>query len=567
MAVKLGDAVVYLIGDRKGLDKVLKKTEKDTKAWARKLGQNVAKFVGKAIKMGAVGAAGAIAGLTVGVTKLALESAKIDQTRQTFDQLARSIGSDAVEALNKLREATRGMVSDADLMQAGNKFMAMGLASTADEAAKLAEIATQLGTAMGEDATTSMENFALMLANQSIPRLDSFGISSGKVRERIEELMESTEGMTREQAFMQAVMEQAEVTMKKVGEQGDTTAAQMARMHASTANLKDMIGQAFLPILTLVLGALNNLATKYGPTVITWAQTAATWLGEHLPAAMEKIRVYWQYVLKPPLEAAWKFVKKNYIPILASLATIILATVVPAFVAWATTAATTAAATIAALAPVVLPIIAIGAAVGALVWLWKNYWDDIRQSFIEKWNEIRYKFIDMKQWITITLPNAVQEFVNKWKERLDDMKNALKEKIDDAIQALKDKLQFFYKLGQNIIDSIRGGIIKRAKALIDKVRGVVNDAIQAAKNLLGISSPSKVFTAMGENMVAGMAEGIKRMARLPALEIAGVVGNAVGSANNIVNNYYTYHLTANYRNLETESSLRDTVRLLQMATG
>ena len=45
---------------------------------------------------------------------------------------------------------------------------------------------------MGNGATESMENFALMLANQSILRLDSFGISSGKVTARIEELMSAT---------------------------------------------------------------------------------------------------------------------------------------------------------------------------------------------------------------------------------------------------------------------------------------------------------------------------------------------------------------------------------------
>jgi len=125
----------------------------------------------------------------------------VEGTQRTFANLVESIGGDVPQAMDQLREATRGMVADDDLMAAANKFVAMGLAENTEEAAKLSEMATQLGMAMGNDATASMENFALMLANQSILRLDSFGISSAKVRERIEELTGATEtyGMTQPQ--------------------------------------------------------------------------------------------------------------------------------------------------------------------------------------------------------------------------------------------------------------------------------------------------------------------------------------------------------------------------------
>ncbi|RLC72470.1 MAG: hypothetical protein DRI81_16350, partial [Chloroflexi bacterium] len=103
------------------------------------------------------------------------EAPRLEGVRRTFNTLAADIGENADAMMSAMREATRGMVSDADLMQASNKLVAMGLASSSSEAAELAEVATQLGVAMGEDAVGSLENFALMLANQSIPRLDSFG--------------------------------------------------------------------------------------------------------------------------------------------------------------------------------------------------------------------------------------------------------------------------------------------------------------------------------------------------------------------------------------------------------
>ena len=236
--------------------------------------------LGVGLGMGLAAIPGMAMGAARAIGDFVGEAADVEAVANTFGKLAESIGTTSDELLGGLRQATRGMVADADLMQASNKFVAMGIASTADEAAQMAEVATQLGMAMGEDATASMENFALMMANQSIPRLDSFGISSGKVRERIDELMESTEGMTREQAFNIAVMEEAGVAMAKVGEQGEGTAAGMARAKAGFENAKLAIGQAFLPILSKATEAIAGLVEKYGPMLAEGAAQVGEWISQ-----------------------------------------------------------------------------------------------------------------------------------------------------------------------------------------------------------------------------------------------------------------------------------------------
>jgi len=218
-------------------------------------------------KMAAVGTA-AFAGIAYGTKQVVTAAAESQRASVTFDALNKSIGSVSSDSLEKLRASTRGMVADTDLMLAGNKFMAMGLATTQDEMSKLAQISTKLGTAMGNGATESMENFALMMANQSILRLDSFGISSGKVRERIEELMTSTEGMTREMAFNAAVMEQAEATMKKLGEPALTMADRMDIMKAKTENLKTSLGEALIPAIERLVNAVTPIIEKF----TLWAQ-------------------------------------------------------------------------------------------------------------------------------------------------------------------------------------------------------------------------------------------------------------------------------------------------------
>lgn len=270
MSIKLGDAIVYIGGDRGPLKKDLGAAEKDTRAWTVALGTAVGNLMGGVITKGAQLAGKAVVDLGRSLVDMTMDAASVEGVRNTFARLAESVGGDAVRALEDLRAATRGMVADSDLLSAGNKFLAMGLASTTEEAAQLAEMATQLGMAMGGDATSSMENFALLLANQSLPRLDSFGISSGKVRVRIEELMASTQGLTREQAFLQATMEEARKTMAKVGEQGDTAQGAMARIKATVENLRLEMGEQLLPIAAKVLGWIASLVQTYGPMVAEW---------------------------------------------------------------------------------------------------------------------------------------------------------------------------------------------------------------------------------------------------------------------------------------------------------
>lgn len=173
------------------------------------------------------------------------EGAKIQAAQATFENLAASIDTTATALNTQLRQATGGMVSDADLMVAANRFVAMGLANTQQEAGELANIATQLGVAFRGDAVTGMEELALMLANQSIPRLDSFGVSAGQVRSRIKELMEANQGMSRETAFMTAFMEQAEVTMNKIGDASETVAGQLSVAEANAKNFSDAFKATF----------------------------------------------------------------------------------------------------------------------------------------------------------------------------------------------------------------------------------------------------------------------------------------------------------------------------------
>ena len=224
---------------------------------------------------------GIVSGVQKAVTAipdLAMRGAEIGAVQNTFDNLTKSIGTTSDAMIGDLRVAARGMVSDTELMRASNKFMMMGLADTSEEAAELTEMATQLGSAVGMDATTAMADFAAMLANQSIPRLDNFGISSGAVRARIEELTDANKDMTREQAFMTAVMEEGVKTMDRVGEQGETTAGRLSTLQSTFANIKDAIAEAASPFIDTFAPVIQDFVDQQGPEFFKWLEKIGGYL-------------------------------------------------------------------------------------------------------------------------------------------------------------------------------------------------------------------------------------------------------------------------------------------------
>lgn len=63
-------------------------------------------------------------------------------------------------------------------------------------------------------------------------------------------------------------------------------------------------------------------------------------------------------------------------------------------------------------------------------------------------------------------------------------------------------------IGSNIIQGMVNGVTGAADQLISAVKGAVDDAIGAAKNLLGIKSPSRVFRQIGRYTMQGAALGV-----------------------------------------------------------
>ena len=157
-----------------------------------------------------------------------------------------------------------------------------------------------------------------------------------------------------------------------------------------------------------------------------------------------------------------------------------------------------------------------------------------------------------------TLKNAI---ANAWT----GIQTAVQTGIDAVKAKLKEWIDGAAQFGKDLVAGIASGISSSAGKIADAAKNAAQSALDSAKNLLGISSPSKVMAKqVGLPIGQGLAAGI--MESIPAIRGAMSVslGSAQGQATQSIQNYY---LSATYQTAQSESSIRNDLRAMQLLSG
>jgi hypothetical protein len=254
-------------------------------------GESIKETVGMLGPAALAGPTAAIAALAAGMGVLAVGSFKAaEEARKVTSAFVNLSGGAQVAALNlqAMQNATRGLVSETEQMQIANRLLGMNIVQTADQLEEVVGISRRLGKEFaGLGAADAAQEFAIMIANMSKERLDSFGISSGAVKKRIKELKAETAGMTEEAAFFQATMEEGQKTLERLGPEITTSAEESARLAAEWANLKVVMGEA-----AEGTGIVKNLTATIADQLVilrNWSE-AGTDLATKQEALQIKIR-------------------------------------------------------------------------------------------------------------------------------------------------------------------------------------------------------------------------------------------------------------------------------------
>jgi phage-related protein len=178
---------------------------------------------------------------------------------------------------------------------------------------------------------------------------------------------------------------------------------------------------------------------------------------------------------------------------------------------------------------------------------WRAAWEGMKRLVSEIWDGIKAIVTNvlngLKAGLSIGL-DALRDIASAAWDKLkeltqrawDGLKEVISNTIEDikgAVSSIKDKIlsalsrakEWLVDTGRDLIQGLIDGIKSMAQHVIDTITGIVTGAIESAKKLLGIKSPSKVFFSIGIDVGEGLVRGLARV-RDTVSEAAAGVGEA-----------------------------------------
>ena len=160
---------------------------------------------------------------------------------------------------------------------------------------------------------------------------------------------------------------------------------------------------------------------------------------------------------------------------------------------------------------------------------WEGAWETIKTTFETVWTNIKTSLGKTIGLIREIIENVMKKISDWISEKLQEIKKWFTDRWNEILAFLRsiDLVQ----IGKDIIQGLVDGIISMAQAVIASVVGVVNDAIEAAKRLLGIKSPSRVTAReIGAPLIEGIIVGARDAAPDATKAIADIVRDIVEAA-------------------------------------
>lgn len=205
--------------------------------------------------------------------ELGVLGAQAERTEKTFLNVAGGSGQAAV-MLDALKEATLGTRSEVELMASATNILALGLADNAADLSNIVRNVEALGARFGGN----MQIFQLMMSNDSLMRIDSFGIGVEEATKRIEEYKAA--GMEAGEAFDTAILDLMTEKFEQLGGAMEDPITNIQRTQAAWQDLRAEAGKAieiggiseasakFTRWLADTLGRVNDLSDMYGEAAV-----------------------------------------------------------------------------------------------------------------------------------------------------------------------------------------------------------------------------------------------------------------------------------------------------------
>lgn len=194
---------------------------------------------------------------------------KLEWVVDYFDNLAERWWMDAIQLRNSLREASRWMITDVELMTSANKAMMLWVGWSVQQMSDLMKIAVVRWQEMGQTATKSFDDMVLWIWRLSPKILDNLWIIiklndayesyANKVWKSVDELTKAEQ----QQAVMEEVIKKSTAELEMWWNWHLTVADKMQVMKVKWQNALDTIGWAFFRWLEPVIDWINEILDEW----------------------------------------------------------------------------------------------------------------------------------------------------------------------------------------------------------------------------------------------------------------------------------------------------------------
>ena len=166
--------------------------------------------------------------------------------------------------------------------------------------------------------------------------------------------------------------------------------------------------------------------------------------------------------------------------------------------------------------------------------------------------------------LLVALINGITDAISKnTPVVLEALRNMFVTVIRSVLETIGGLVGDFIQIGKDLIGGLIRGITDTVGDVVEAAKGVVRSAVDAAKNLLGIHSPSKVFAEIGRYSDEGLIEGLRNYSGKVADAGKEVGQTALDSVFNAVSKIADFVTN----DMDAEPTIRPVLDLSNVETG
>jgi hypothetical protein len=527
MAVRLADAVAYLSTNDDNLKKGLAEGKSQISGWGSMIngalmGVGMAGF--NAIAGAAQQAVGYMGDAVAAASDMGETTSKVGVV---FGDASDGVLSWAENAATAFGQSKQQALDAASTFAIFGKSAGLSGQDLQSFSTNFVGLASDLASFNNTSPEQAIEAIGAALRGEAEP-MRAYGVllDDASMRQKALEMgiiSTTKEALTPQQKVLAAqalIYEQTSLAQGDFARTSGGLANQQRILDAQMTNLKTTVGEALLPVMLTLTTAFNGLVQQYLPPLSAFIREQVVPAATAMADAFNSIV---QQVL-PPLTA---FIQDSIVPGLVQMGAAIMAMVAVAqeFFGRFKTSVDTG-----AFAPMNffkawmdqnMPRIQqiVQTVLGAIQGFWNEHGQTITNvvTTLLSWMAMFWEtqFRTILNIVQVALQLLTGDFEGAG-DTLENILNDWRRFFETIIRGIVNGIRQWFSevdwggIGRGIIDGIANGIRNGAGAIADAARQAASNALDAAKNLLGIHSPSSVAAdEIGQPFAAGIGEGIR----------------------------------------------------------